>query len=242
MKKEKGKSEERKLTEVQLSPSILNTFTAQSFLESFAGEVELTEAVTVMQEKSDKVIAGDLNELESTLTAQVVSLNEIFSALARRSANNMGHDLKIVEIYMRLALKAQAQCARTIEVLSTIKNPPVIYAKQANIAHGHQQVNNGSQPTHAGKNLNSQNELLNEDNNATLDARRTKETSSVNQEMEAGYTHQALRRQQARPNQAKMLISMGWVSYRRKLGCYWNGISRLLKESISNSFICYLFS
>ncbi len=183
VKKEEGKREERKLAEVQLSPTILNTFTAQSFLESFAGEVDLTEAVTVMQEKSDKVINGDLNELESTLTAQVISLNAIFSTLARRSANNLGHNLKTVEIYMRLALKAQAQCARTAEVLTTLKNPPVIYAKQANIANGNQQVNNGSQPTHAGKNLNSQNELLNEDNNATLDTRGTTEASSVNQEM-----------------------------------------------------------
>ena len=185
VKEEKGKSEERKLTEVQLSPTILNTFTAQSFLKSFAGEVDLTEAVTVMQEKSDKVINGDLNELESTLTAQVVSLNAIFSTLARRSANNMGHDLKTVEIYMRLALKAQAQCARAIEVLSALKNPPVIFAKQANIANGHQQVNNGNQPTRTGKTLNSSNELLNEDSNATLDTRGTTEASSVNQDMAA---------------------------------------------------------
>jgi len=182
---EKGKGEERKLAEVQLSPTILNTITAESFLKTFAGEVDLTEAVKVMQEKSDKIIAGDLSELESTLTAQVVSLNAIFSTLANRSANNMGHDLKIVEIYMRLALKAQAQCAHTIEVLSKVKNPPVIFAKQANIAHGHQQVNNGNQSTHTGKTLNSSNELLNEDSHATLDTRRTTEASSVNRDMAA---------------------------------------------------------
>ncbi len=180
---EKGKTKERKLAEVQLSPTIPNTITAQSFLKSFAGEVDLTEAVTVMNEKSDKIIAGDLDELESTLTAQAVSLNAIFSTLANRSANNMGHDLKTVEIYMRLALKAQAQCARTIEVLSILKNPPVIFAKQANIAHGHQQVNNGNQSTRTGEILNSSNELLNKDSNATLDTRGTSEASSVNQDM-----------------------------------------------------------
>ena len=43
---------------------------------------------------------------------------------------------------MRLALKAQAQCTRTLEVLAAIKNPPVVIAKQANIAQ-QQQVNNG---------------------------------------------------------------------------------------------------
>jgi hypothetical protein len=30
----------------------------------------------------------------------------------------------------------------TLESLATIKNPPVVYARQANIAHGPQQVNN----------------------------------------------------------------------------------------------------
>jgi hypothetical protein len=41
-----------------------------------------------------------------------------------------------------MALKAQSQCRMTLETLATIKNPPVVYAKQANIAHGPQQVNN----------------------------------------------------------------------------------------------------
>lgn len=82
-----GKSRERKLTETQLSPTILNALTTQSFLKSLAGEVDLTEAVEVMREKSDKILAGDLNELESTLTAQIVSLNAIFTNLARRSAS-----------------------------------------------------------------------------------------------------------------------------------------------------------
>ena len=178
---EEGKSKERKLAEVQLSPTILNTITTQSFIKSISGDVDLTEAVAVMQEKSDKITAGDLDELESTLTAQVVSLNAIFITLARRSASN--EYMNQMEINMRLALKAQAQCARTIEVLSTVKNPPVIIAKQANIANGHQQVNNGNQSTRVGKTLNPSNELLSEDSNATLDTRGTAEASSFNQNM-----------------------------------------------------------
>jgi hypothetical protein len=36
------------------------------------------------------------------------------------------------------------QCVRTLKVLGTLKNPPnVAFVKQANIAHGHQQVNYG---------------------------------------------------------------------------------------------------
>lgn len=179
-----GKSRERKLTETQLSPTILNALTTQSFLKSLAGEVDLTEAVEVMREKSDKILAGDLNELESTLTAQIVSLNAIFTNLARRSASK--DFLNQMETMMRLALKAQAQCARTAEILAAIKNPPIVYAKQANIAQGHQQINNGvTSDAHTGKNKKLQNELLNEAGNETLDTRGTAKTGGINQEVEA---------------------------------------------------------
>ena len=52
-----------------------------------------------------------------------------------------------------LALKAQNQCRMTLETLATIKNPPVVFARQANINNGgHQQVNNGIGPTTASNN------------------------------------------------------------------------------------------
>lgn len=42
----------------------------------------------------------------------------------------------------------------TLETLSTIGNPLVIYAKQSNIAHGPQQLSNGAAATRAGENEN----------------------------------------------------------------------------------------
>ena len=60
---------------------------------------------------------------------------------------------------MKLALKAQNQCRMTLETLAAIKNPPVIYARQANFANGPQQVNNGVIP-HAAKNESAPNELF----------------------------------------------------------------------------------
>ena len=50
------------------------------------------------------------------------------------------------ETYMRMALKAQSQCRATLKTLANIKNPPVVFARQANIAQGPQQVNNGMMP------------------------------------------------------------------------------------------------
>jgi len=50
------------------------------------------------------------------------------------------------EVHMRLALEAQNQCRMTLETLATIKNPPTVFARQANIAHRPQQVNNAMMP------------------------------------------------------------------------------------------------
>lgn len=75
-----------------------------------------------------------------------MALNAIFNELARRAANNMGTYLGTTETYLRLALKAQAQSRATVEALAEMKKPhSVAFVKQANIAHGPQQVNNGGE-------------------------------------------------------------------------------------------------
>lgn len=184
--KEVGKSEIRQFTELQLSPLLSNALTLQVVAASNSDKIDITEAVEVMKEKSEKIIAGDLSELESTLAVHVVTLNTIFNTLTLRSAHSMGNSLKFTETYMRLALKAQAQCARTVEILAEMKNPPIVFAKQANIAQGHQQINNGNQyPTHAGKTKILSNELLSEDNHAPLDTRGTIEASGIDKELAA---------------------------------------------------------
>lgn len=184
IKQEQGKSKERQFAEIGLSPATLNTMTARIFSQGGVGEIDITEAVGVMRDKVGKVNAGDTSELEATLTAQSVSLDALFNELARRAASNMGGGyMQAMEIYMRLALKAQAQCARTIEVLATIKNPPVVFAKQANISNGPQQVNNGM-PTHTGKTSNQSNELSGASHELLPDTRTQTIAGGINQTME----------------------------------------------------------
>ena len=80
------------------------------------------------------------------------------------------------ESFLRLAFKAQAQCRQTLETLSTIKNPPVIFAKQANISNGHQQINNGI-ASQAENNQKQQNELLEvQHGSAEMDRKATSST------------------------------------------------------------------
>lgn len=73
--KEEGKSEIRQLTELQLSPFLNNALTLQIVAAGNSDKIDFTEAVEVMKEKSQKIIAGDLSELEATLSAQVITLN-----------------------------------------------------------------------------------------------------------------------------------------------------------------------
>ncbi len=87
---------------------------------------------------------------------------------------NMGEYVNAAEIYMRLALKAQSQCRATLETLAAIKNPaPVTFVKQANVAHGPQQVNNGPQPpaeaSRARETENQRSKLLEQQNGKRLD-------------------------------------------------------------------------
>lgn len=185
-----GKSRERLIAELSLSPFAANSSTTKAFSKGLFGELEITESIAVMREKTAKVRGGDMSELEDTLTAQATALNAIFNELARRAALNMGEHLNATETYLRLAFKAQAQCRATVETLAEVKYPKAAtFVKQQNVAY-QQQVNNDNKPTnthaHApahGKILN--NELLEAQHGERLDSRTTGTTSSIDRHMEA---------------------------------------------------------
>lgn len=112
---------------------------------TLGGGLSMADMVDSLEASGKAVNSGDMKAAEQMLAAQAVSLNAIFAEMARRAALNMGQYLDATDRYMRMALKAQSQCRTTLETLSTIKNPPVVFAKQANISNGPQQVNNGQQ-------------------------------------------------------------------------------------------------
>ncbi|WP_051962028.1 hypothetical protein [Methylobacter sp. BBA5.1] len=185
IKQEGDKSKERLLTELGILPIAGNMVTANTFAKGTVGELNLTESFAVMKEEVKKVQEGDMSNVEATLAAQAVTLDKIFIEMARRAAMNMGEYLPAMEAYMKLALKAQTQCRTTLQTLAEIKNPqPVAFVKQANIAHGPQQVNNGVAPRAENFN-NSSNELLEVNNGKRLDTRTTSTTSGADQDLEA---------------------------------------------------------
>lgn len=151
------------------SPPVRGALTTQAFSKVF-GETDLTALIEVLAKQNQSVRDGNLARAESMLMTQAHTLDAIFNELARRAASNMGEYMNTMERYLRLALKAQSQCRATLETLATIKNPPVIYAKQANIANGPQQVNNGIPSAHAGGEISIEpNKLLEQQHGQRLD-------------------------------------------------------------------------
>ena len=168
-----GTSAEKAIADYMLRPTMNAACTVISYKQMPTGqELDLTETMHALAEQCDKVRAGDLSRAESMLTAQAHSLDAIFANFARRAAQNAGEYMGACETYLKLALRAQSQCRATLETLATMKNPPnVAFVKQANIAHGPQQVNNGtaSEPARAEEKTIKPTELLEHDHGQRLD-------------------------------------------------------------------------
>lgn len=106
---------------------------------NFDGEgVDLATLVDLFHDKVNTIINSDnLDGCVELLAAQAFSLNAVSDKLLTRAALTKSE--QALELYTRLALKAQAQSRASIETLATIKRPTF---RQTNIANGPQQVNN----------------------------------------------------------------------------------------------------
>ncbi|MEQ1802481.1 MAG: hypothetical protein ABL989_11195 [Gammaproteobacteria bacterium] len=141
-------SESRKLAMAQtaLRPTVQAAPTVWEY-DGRIPDLDLLSLAEGLSEQVSLAKAGDLSRAEAMLVTQAHTLDAIFHSSARRAAANMGEYVKAADTYLRLALKAQSQCRTTWETLALIKNPPhVAFVKQANIAHGPQQINNGPVP------------------------------------------------------------------------------------------------
>ncbi len=130
--------------ELVLSPTIQSAVGIHAW-GKFAGEVDLAKLLADLRTSVEKVQDGDMQPVEAMLMGQAMTLETIFTSLARRATSQ--EYLKQIQTFLGLALKAQAQCRATLETLAEIKSPrSVAIVKQANISNGPQQVNNGMQP------------------------------------------------------------------------------------------------
>ena len=154
-----------------LKPSLNGAVVIQTYQGNIMGkEADLNVLIDQLRETFTEVKGGDMHTLEAMLISQATALQTIFTSLARRAQSQEYQ--KHLESFLGLALKAQAQSRATISALVDLKYPrQATFVKQANIANGPQQVNNGGVPgelqeqyaqarTHAGKSELEQNKLL----------------------------------------------------------------------------------
>ena len=154
--------------------------------KAFMGETDVKSLIEQFKDQAAAANNGDMKLPEAMLMNQAVALQSLFARLTERGIqqDHMPH----LEGFMRLALRAQNQCRATLETLAAIKNPPVIFAKQANINHGNQQVNNGvpAPVSHTAEIKNEPNQLLEVDHGSkTLDTRTTSATGRKDYAMAA---------------------------------------------------------
>lgn len=184
---EKGDSDEmaaRKMTAVVSAPEMaaLRVIRGAEKKDGIWDSIDVPALMDQLRDQASAVNRGDLSQAEAMLMNQATALQSLFARLAERG---MGCDLApAFEANMRMALRAQSQCRATLETLAAIKNPPIVYAKQANFAAGHQQVNNGiPAPTQAREIENQQSKLMEAHNGEWLDTGAAGATSGTDKAM-----------------------------------------------------------
>ena len=172
-----------------LGACVVNTYNRVN--KGIEGEPSIEETMKSIAAGIREVNQGNLRELEAMLTGQAVALQSMFAEMATRAAEQT--QLKHYQAFFSMAMKAQAQSRSTIQALVELKYPrQVVITKQANISHGHQQVNNGQlsgQYAHARPHAQEipieSNELLEVGNDTTGERLDTRATQSAIREDQA---------------------------------------------------------
>jgi hypothetical protein len=176
-----------KRAKVALFPSLNAAAVLCDYIKPL-GEHDLISLNSQVRASIEEVQAGDLSEAEGMLMGQAQALQAMFMNFAKRASYQK--QVSNIESLVRMALKAQNQCRMTLETLANVKNPPVVIARQANIAHGPQQVNNDAARNTPAPRTGSRatkpdraNELLEAKNGERLDTRATGTAGSAHPSM-----------------------------------------------------------
>ena len=183
------KEQAREYARLMVSPElaayrVLSSADSKGSMIQMWNGIDVPSLTDVLRDQAAAVNRGELNHIEAMLMNQATAMQNLFARLAERGMS-CDH-APAFEANLRIALRAQSQCRATLETLAAIKNPPVVFARQANINHGNQQVNNGTPApaSHAEKIINQPNELLEgQHGGETLDTRTTGTTIVKNPAM-----------------------------------------------------------
>jgi hypothetical protein len=175
----KNQTELEASTEHLLKPSFLAAKVIDSDKKQLSKDyIDLQYTQAMLERSIGEVKGGNLADVEAMLYSQAYALNAMFATLMTRA--NRQEYMPPTQALMNLAFKAQNQSRATLQALIDLKQPrQPTFVKQANIAQGHQQVNNLAE-----KIQNPQNKLL-EGETYDLDSRPQGKAETNDSVMEA---------------------------------------------------------
>jgi len=106
--------------ELVISPTVQSAIAIEAW-SKFAGTVDLADLLDDLRDRIKKVQGGDMQPVEAMLFGQAMTLETIFTSLARRATSQ--EYLNQFQAYLGMALKAQAQCRATLEALADAALP-----------------------------------------------------------------------------------------------------------------------
>ena len=141
------------------------------------GNISLEYTKEILEKAFQDISNGDMSVIEQMLLNQAFALNMAVNSLASRATRQK--DVSTMHMLMNLSFKAQNQSRATLDSLIQLRQPSqTTFVKQANIANGHQQVNNLGE-----KNTMPQNQLL-EDSYERLDRSTKTAPKRIDSELE----------------------------------------------------------
>ncbi len=141
-----GLTDAEMYAEVAMSPIIRNgslacTFGNNMFTNnSEANAPDVNQSVKLLTDSCASVRKGSMDGITDMLTAQMATLDALFTLCAKRAANNMGQYPEAADRYMNMAFKAQAGCRTTAETLARIKRGGKQTVKVVHVHEGGQAV------------------------------------------------------------------------------------------------------
>ena len=119
-----------------------NAVVVQQYLRFINGGSNVQDLSKVSMKDAVAIGSGDLSNLEHMLLTQATALQAMFVDLALRAKRQDRFDG--IQIMTTLALKCAAQSRQAVTALAELHQPrSVMFAKQANVSSGPQQINNG---------------------------------------------------------------------------------------------------
>ena len=157
-----------------LTDGSCNAAVVQQYLSNASEGGDAVALVDTGAEQAKAIGSGDLSQLESMLLTQATALQAMFVDLAVRA--KMQGRFDGIQTMTTLALKCATGSRQAITALAELRMPKtVMFAKQANVTSGPQQVNNGvvaaALPARAEEIQSRPNELLEAQHGNHLDTR-----------------------------------------------------------------------